>query len=66
MSTAAPLANPICTPNVPLPTPEQLPNDLDTLKRMLIEVAKGNGDCRLIFASSCSVYGATDLLMDEY
>jgi transposase len=38
MSTAAPLANPICTPNVPLPTPEQLPNDLDTLKRMLIEV----------------------------
>jgi len=34
--------------------------------RMLIEVAKGNGTCRLIFASSCSVYGATDLLMDEY
>ena len=34
--------------------------------RMLIEVAKGNGDSRLIFASSCSVYGATDLLMDEY
>ena len=24
--------------NVPLPTPEQLPNDLETLKRMLIEV----------------------------
>jgi nucleoside-diphosphate-sugar epimerase len=34
--------------------------------RMLIEVAKGHGNCRLIFASSCSVYGATDLLMDEY
>jgi nucleoside-diphosphate-sugar epimerase len=34
--------------------------------RMLIEVAKGNGNCRLIFSSSCSVYGATDLLMDEY
>lgn len=34
--------------------------------RMLIEVAKGNGPCRLIFSSSCSVYGATDLLMDEY
>jgi nucleoside-diphosphate-sugar epimerase len=34
--------------------------------RMLIEVAKGNGKCRLIFSSSCSVYGATDLLMDEY
>ncbi len=50
MSKAAPLAEPIGTDhthhvdkvvnvgNVPLPTPEQLPNDLDTLKRMLIEV----------------------------
>jgi nucleoside-diphosphate-sugar epimerase len=34
--------------------------------RMLIEVAKGSGNHRLIFSSSCSVYGATDLLMDEY
>lgn len=33
--------------------------------RMLIEVAKGQGVKRLIFASSCSVYGATDELMDE-
>jgi nucleoside-diphosphate-sugar epimerase/glycosyltransferase involved in cell wall biosynthesis len=33
--------------------------------RMLIEVAKGHGICRLIFTSSCSVYGASDLLMDE-
>jgi nucleoside-diphosphate-sugar epimerase len=33
--------------------------------RMLIEVAKGNGVRRLVFASSCSVYGATDLEMDE-
>jgi hypothetical protein len=42
MSTAAPAiaphTEPICTGNVPLPTPEQLPDDLDTLKRMLIEV----------------------------
>src|SRR4051794_256954 len=38
MSTAAPLTDPICTNNVPLPTPEQLPNDLETLKRMLIEM----------------------------
>jgi nucleoside-diphosphate-sugar epimerase len=33
--------------------------------RMLIEVARGNGVKRFVFASSCSVYGATDLLMDE-
>jgi len=28
--------------------------------RMLIEIAKGHGICRLLFASSCSVYGATE------
>ena len=33
--------------------------------RMLIEVAKGQGVRRFLFASSCSVYGATDLEMDE-
>ncbi|MBI3668701.1 MAG: NAD-dependent epimerase/dehydratase family protein [Acidobacteria bacterium] len=33
--------------------------------RMLIEVAKGHGVQRLVFASSCSVYGATDVMMDE-
>ena len=33
--------------------------------RMLIEVAKGCGVERFLFASSCSVYGATDELMDE-
>lgn len=33
--------------------------------RMLIEVAKGHGVRRLLFASSCSVYGATDVEMDE-
>ncbi len=33
--------------------------------RMLIEIAKGNGVRRFLFASSCSVYGATDLEMDE-
>jgi len=34
--------------------------------RMLLEVARGNGVERFVFASSCSVYGATDHLMDEY
>ena len=38
MSTAAPPPDPICTGNVPLPTPEQLPDDLDTLKRMIVEL----------------------------
>jgi len=33
--------------------------------RMLIEVAKGHGVQRLVFASSCSVYGATEKHMDE-
>lgn len=33
--------------------------------RMLIEIAKGHGVGRLLFASSCSVYGATDIEMDE-
>jgi nucleoside-diphosphate-sugar epimerase len=33
--------------------------------RMLIEIAKGHAVSRLIFASSCSVYGATDVEMDE-
>jgi len=33
--------------------------------RMLIEIAKGHGASRLVFASSCSVYGATNVEMDE-
>jgi nucleoside-diphosphate-sugar epimerase len=33
--------------------------------RMLIEVCKGAGVNRLLFASTCSVYGASDFLMDE-
>ena len=34
--------------------------------RMLIEIAKGNGVSRLVFASSCSVYGATEFEVDEH
>jgi nucleoside-diphosphate-sugar epimerase len=33
--------------------------------RLLIEVAKGAGVNRLLYASTCSVYGASDFLMDE-
>lgn len=33
--------------------------------RMVAEVAKGSGVKRLIFASTCSVYGASDELLDE-
>ena len=33
--------------------------------RMLIEVAKGHRIRRFLFASSCSVYGATDVMADE-
>lgn len=33
--------------------------------RMLMEIARGNGIERLVFASSCSVYGATDQMMTE-
>lgn len=33
--------------------------------RMLIEIARGAGVRRLVFASSCSVYGAADTIMNE-
>ncbi len=34
--------------------------------RMLIDVARGYGIKRFLFASSCSVYGASEFLMDEF
>jgi nucleoside-diphosphate-sugar epimerase len=33
--------------------------------RMIAEVAKGSGVKRFIFASTCSVYGASDYILDE-
>jgi nucleoside-diphosphate-sugar epimerase len=33
--------------------------------RMLIDVCRGQGIRRFLFASTCSVYGASDVLMDE-
>jgi transposase len=38
MSTVAPSSEPICTRNVPLPVLEQLPNDPETLKCMIVEL----------------------------
>jgi hypothetical protein len=38
MSTVAPLSEPVSTRNAPLPAPEQLPDHLDTLKRMIVEL----------------------------
>lgn len=34
--------------------------------RMLVEIAKGYGVHRFLFASTCSVYGASDFLVDEH
>lgn len=34
--------------------------------RMMIEIAKGYGVKRFVFASSCSVYGVTDTIVDEH
>jgi nucleoside-diphosphate-sugar epimerase len=34
--------------------------------RMIAEVAKGSGVNRFIFASTCSVYGASDQVLDEH
>jgi len=36
-----------------------------TATRMIAEVAKGHGVARFIFASTCSVYGASDEMLDE-
>jgi transposase len=38
MSTAAATPEPVSAGNTPLPTVEQLPDDLDTLKRMIVEL----------------------------
>jgi nucleoside-diphosphate-sugar epimerase len=45
---------------------EQLTIEINLMAtRMIAEVAKGKGVRRLIFASTCSVYGASDEVLDE-
>lgn len=45
---------------------EELTIDINlSATRMIAEVAKGSGVQRFIFASTCSVYGASDDLLDE-
>ncbi|HXX72929.1 MAG TPA: NAD-dependent epimerase/dehydratase family protein [Candidatus Acidoferrales bacterium] len=57
---AALVGDPACTIN------GDLTNEINyAATRMLIEVCKGASVNRLIFASTCSVYGASEFLMDE-
>jgi nucleoside-diphosphate-sugar epimerase len=45
---------------------EALTVDINVMAtRMIAEVAKGHGVNRFVFASTCSVYGASDEVMDE-
>lgn len=45
---------------------EELTIDINLMAtRMIAEIAKGNGVERFIFASTCSVYGASDEVLDE-
>lgn len=46
---------------------EELTIDINlSATRMIAEVAKGAGVGRFVFASSCSVYGASDEMLDEH
>jgi nucleoside-diphosphate-sugar epimerase len=45
---------------------EELTTEINVMAtRMIAEVAKGSGVNRFIFASTCSVYGASDHMLDE-
>lgn len=57
---AALVGDPACTINADLTAEINY-----AATRLLVEVAKGAGVSRLLFASTCSVYGAADFLMDE-
>ncbi len=45
---------------------EELTTEINVMAtRMIAEVAKGSGVNRFVFASTCSVYGASDHILDE-
>ncbi len=45
---------------------EELTTEINVMAtRMIAEVAKGSGVKRFVFASTCSVYGASDHILDE-
>ncbi len=57
---AAIVGDPACAVNT------QLSYDVNyAATRMLVELCKGAGVTRFLFASTCSVYGASNFLMDE-
>jgi nucleoside-diphosphate-sugar epimerase len=60
IALAAIVGDPACDQN-----PEAALETNYAATRMLIEIAKGHGVRRLLFASSCSVYGASDVEVDE-
>lgn len=57
---AAIVGDPACNENKPLAIEINR-----AATRLLVDIARGYGAARFLFASTCSVYGATDLLSDE-
>jgi nucleoside-diphosphate-sugar epimerase len=58
---AAIVGDPACEEN------PQLATEINrAATRMLIDVSRGQGVRQFLFASTCSVYGASDFLMDEH
>jgi nucleoside-diphosphate-sugar epimerase len=58
---AAIVGDPACEENRPLAVEVNR-----AATRMLVDIAKGYGVTRFVFASTCSVYGASDLTVDEH
>ena len=58
---AAIVGDPACDENKPLATEINR-----AATRMMLDIARGYGTRRFLFASTCSVYGASELLMDEH